>query len=330
MAASCRAFGLSRATFYRATPSRTKRTADPGLDQEQEPAPVRNLRSLSSEECQAILDTLHSERFIDRAPAEIVNTLLDEGVYLGSVRTFYRILGRNNEVKERRAQRRHPVYSKPELLATGPNQVWTWDITKLLGPAKWAYYYLYVILDIFSRYVVGWMLAEREAAVWATQLIEETLIKEKIAPGQLIIHSDNGAAMKSTPVVSLHARLDVAKSCSRPHVSNDNPFSESQFKTMKYAPGFPQRFEGGFEEASTFSQGFFPWYNNEHRHSGIEFLTPAMVHQRLADNVLADRYIRMLAAYQANPGRFIQGPPRPRILQRAVYINRPDPDLVVT
>ena len=257
MAASCRAFGLSRATFYRAT-SKTERTADPGVDQEREAAPVRNLRSLSSEECQAILDTLHSERFIDRAPAEVVNTLLDEGVYLGSVRTFYRILGRNNEIKERRAQRRHPVYSKPELLATGPNQVWTWDITKLLGPAKWTYYYLYVILDIFSRYVVGWMLAEREAAVWATQLIEETLIKENIAPGQLIIHSDNGAAMKSTPVVSLHARLDVAKSCSRPHVSNDNPFSESHFKTMKYAPGFPQRFEAGFEEATTFSQGFFP------------------------------------------------------------------------
>lgn len=257
-------------------------------------------------------------------------TLLDEGVYLGSTRTFYRVLAKNQEVKERRAQRRHPVYSKPELLATAPNQVWSWDITKLLGPAKWTYYYLYVILDIFSRYVVGWMLAEREAGVWAKQLIEETLIKENVQPGQLTMHSDNGAAMKATPVVGLHAHLDVAKSCSRPHVSNDNPFSESHFKTMKYSPGFPTRFEGGFEEASAFCRGFFPWYNNEHRHSGIEFLTPAMVHRGTADKVLADRYALMMAAYQANPERFISGPPRPRILQRAVYINRPEEDLAVT
>lgn len=289
-----------------------------------------NSRSLSGEESQRILEALHSERFIDRAPAEVVNTLLDEGIYLGSVRTFYRVLAKSQEVKERRALRRHPIYSKPELLATGPNQVWTWDITKLLGPAKWTYYYLYVILDIYSRYVVGWMLAEREAAVWAKQLIEETLIKENIQPGQLTIHSDNGAAMKATPVVSLHSRMDVAKSCSRPHVSNDNPFSESQFKTMKYSPGFPVRFDGGFEEASEFTKGFFPWYNDDHRHSGIEFLTPAMVHQGLADKVLAERHTRMLAAYQANPERFIQGPPKPRVLQRAVYINRPAPDLAVT
>lgn len=329
VAASCRALGLSRATFYRTT-SQTGEPAGISNEKATDSIPANNPRSLSSEETQAILTVLHSERFIDRAPAEVFNTLLDEGVYLGSPRTFYRILAKNNEVKDRRNQRRHPVYSKPELLATGPNQVWTWDITKLLGPAKWTYYYLYVILDIFSRYVVGWMLAEREAAVWAKQLIEETLIKENIKPGQLIIHSDNGAAMKATPVVSLHARLDVGKSHSRPHVSNDNPFSESQFKTMKYSPGFPTRFYGGFEEAVDFARGFFPWYNEDHRHSGIEFLTPSMVHQGLADAVLAERHTRMLAAYKANPERFIQGPPRPRVLQRAVYINRPAADLAVT
>ena len=329
VAASCRALGLSRASFYRSTANAAE-TAEV-LQGESAEKPTRcNPRSLSAEESQQILAVLHSERFIDRAPSEVVNTLLDEGLYLGSVRTYYRVLARNNEVKERRAQRRHPVYSKPELLATGPNQVWTWDITKLLGPAKWTYYYLYVILDLYSRYAVGWMLAERETGAWAKQLIEETLIKENVPPGQLTIHSDNGAAMKATPVVSLHARLDVAKSYSRPHVSNDNPFSESHFKTLKYSPGFPTRFHGGFEEASEFVRGFFPWYNNEHRHSGLEFLTPAMVHQGLADKALAERHARMLAAYEANPERFIKGPPRPRILQRAVYINRPVAELVVT
>ena len=326
VAASCRALALSRATFYRSIAC----VVEASSQTEQDKSPACNLRSLTVEESQRILEVLHSERFIDRAPAEVVNTLLDEGVYLGSTRTFYRVLARNSEVKERRAQRRHPVYSKPELLATGPNQVWTWDITKLLGPAKWTYYYLYVILDIFSRYVVGWMLAEREAAAWAKQLIEETLIKENIQPGQLTLHSDNGPAMKATPVVSLHARLDVAKSCSRPHVSNDNPFSESQFKTMKYSPGFPVRFDGGFDEAVEFCRGFFPWYNNDHRHSGIEFLTPAVVHGGLADKALAERHVRMLAAYQENPERFIKGPPRPRVLQRAVYINRPAAELAVT
>jgi putative transposase len=276
-----------------------------------------------------ILDALHSERFIDRAPAEVYYTLLDEGIYLGSVRTFYRVLADNQEVKERRAQRRHTEYQKPELIATGPNQVWTWDITKLLGPAKWVYYYLYVILDIYSRYVVGWMLAEREAAVWAQQLIEDTYDKQNIQPGQLTIHSDNGAPMQATPMVGLHARLDIAKSNSRPHVSNDNPFIESHYKTMKYSPGFPRRFHGGFEEASEFCKGFFPWYCKEHRHSGIAFLPPEIVHYGLADQVLAERHIRKLDAYRANPGRFIQGPPKLRQLERAVYINPPVPSPAV-
>lgn len=288
-----------------------------------EPTPAIHPRALTEQERQLILDALHSERFVDRAPAEVFNTLLDEGIYLGSIRTYYRILAKNQEVKERRAQRRHLEYQKPELIATDPNQVWTWDITKLLGPAKWTYYYLYVILDIFSRYVVGWMLAEREASVWAQQLIEETYDKQNIQPGQLTIHSDNGAPMQATPMVGLHARLDIAKSNSRPHVSNDNPFIESHYKTMKYSPGFPRRFHNGFDEASEFCKDFFPWYNKEHRHSGIAFLTPEMVHYGLADQALAERHIRRLEAYQANPERFIQGPPKPRQLDRAVYINPP-------
>ena len=288
-------------------------------------APAVHTRSLTVEERQSILDVLHSERFVDRAPAEVYHTLLDEGVYWGSIRTYYRILAENQEVKERRAQRRHPEYQKPELIATGPNQVWTWDITKLLGPAKWTYYYLYVILDIFSRYVVGWMLAEREASVWARQLIEETYEKQNIRPGQLTMHSDNGSPMQATPMVGLHARLDITKTNSRPHVSNDNPFSESQFKTLKYSPGFPRRFEGGFDEASEFCKGFFPWYCKEHRHSGIAFLTPEMVHYGLADKALAKRHLHLLDAYHAHPERFIKGPPKPRQLGRAVYINPPKP-----
>lgn len=194
---------------------------------------------------------------------------------------------------------------------------------KLLGPSKWTYYYLYVILDIFSRYTVGWMLAEREAACWAQQLIEETYGKQNIQPGQLTIHSDRGSPMQATPMVGLHARLDIAKSNSRPHVSNDNPFSESQFKTMKYSAGFPRRFEGGFEEASEFCTDFFPWYNEAHRHSGIAYLTPQMVHHGLADQALAERHIRMQEAYRAHPERFMQGPSKPGFLERAVYINPP-------
>lgn len=288
-----------------------------------EPTLASHARALTAVERQLILDALHSERFVDRAPAEVYHTLLDEGIYLGSVRTYYRVLAENLEVKERRAQRRHPEYAKPELIATGPNQVWTWDITKLLGPAKWTYYYLYVILDIFSRYVVGWMLAEREASIWAQQLIEETCEKQNIKPGQLTMHSDNGAPMQATPMVGLHARLDITKTNSRPHVSNDNPFSESQFKTMKYSPGFPRRFQGGFEEASEFCKGFFPWYCREHRHSGIAFLTPEMVHYGLADQALAGRHMRLLQAYNTHPQRFIQGPPKLNQLDRAVYINPP-------
>jgi len=279
-------------------------------------------RALTAAQRQQILDVLHSERFIDRAPAEVVYTLEAEGVYLASVSTFYRVLNSQQQVKERRAQRRHPVYTKPELLATGPNQVWSWDITKLLGPAKWQYFYLYVLLDIYSRYVVAWLLADREAKCLAQQLIETGYHNQGIEPGQLTVHSDNGAVMNAKPVVSLHAQLGIIKTNSRPHVSNDNPFSESNFKTLKYAPDFPGRF-GGYEDALTHSRGFFPWYNQEHRHSGIEFLTPEQVHYGLADEILARRHMTRLAAYNAHPERFINGPPKPVQLRSAVYINPP-------
>lgn len=363
VSAICHALGIPRATYYRAIakpvpePATTRAGCDPAepivkpqttpvaaTDPESDSSTVSksaegeigqdtaipattsisvNPRTLTLTEQQLILDTLHSERFVDCSPLEVYYTLLDEGIYLASPRTYYRILDKNQEVKERRAQRRHPDYHKPELLATGPNQVWTWDITKLLGPAKWTYYYLYVIIDIFSRYIVGWMLAEKEAAGFAQQLIEETYIKHNIQPGQLTMHSDRGSPMQATPVVGLHARLDITKSNSRPHVSNDNPFSESHFKTLKYSPGFPRRFEAGFEEAGDFCTGFFPWYNEHHRHSGIAYLTPQMVHYGLADQALAERHIRLQEAYRAHPERFIQGPSKPRFLQRAVYINPP-------
>lgn len=258
----------------------------------------------------------------DKPPAAVVHSLLDEGIYIASERTLYRILADNKEVKERRAQRRHVNYTKPELIATAPNQVWTWDITKLKGPVAWTYYHLYVIIDIFSRKIVGWMLAEKEAGCLAEQLIEETCIKENIKPGQLTIHSDRGPAMKSGPVVHLHARLGITKSSSRPYVSNDNPYSEANFKTLKYQPGFPERF-GGYEDGLAYCTPFVHWYNNEHYHSGIQFLTPAMVHQGQADEILRQRHQRMLEAYSKTPGRFIAGPPALKTLERAVYINPP-------
>lgn len=310
---SCDVLGMPRASYYRSI----------SPPKEREPRePVRPSNALSEEERQRVLDVLHSERYIDCPPAAVFHSLLDKGVYLASERTMYRILADNNEVKERRAQRRHPQYGKPELIATAPNQVWCWDITKIKGPVKWLYFHLYVMLDIFSRCVVGWTLAPKESGSMASQLIEETCAKQGIQPGQLTIHSDRGPAMQSGPVVHLHARLGIIKSNSRPHVSNDNPFSESQFKTLKYRPGFPDRF-GSYEDARIFCEGFFPWYNNEHYHSAIAFLTPADVHYGRADEILAARQAKMMKVYAANPDRFINGPPKPTVLERAVYINPP-------
>jgi len=316
-APACRALGLPRASLYR-----MRRTLDPDLEAPRLPRPAPP-RALAPDERAAVLDTLHCERFMDHAPAQVHATLLDEGTYLCSPRTMYRILDSAQEVKERRDQVRRPHYAKPELLATRPNEVWSWDITKLMGPAKWTYFYLYVILDIFSRYVVGWMVAPYESAALAEGLISETCDKQRIVKGQLTLHADRGSSMKSKPVALLLADLGVVKTHSRPQVSNDNPFSESQFKTMKYRPGFPERF-GSIQDARTFGHVFFPWYNDAHHHSALGFLTPAVVHYGLADGVREKRQQVLAAAFAAHPERFVKGTPQLTDLPQAVWINPPE------
>lgn len=310
---ACAALGVPRATFYRRQRAPTERPT---------PTLHRSPRALSALERQMVLEALHESRFVDRAPAAIYAQLLDENRYLCSIRTMYRLLDAHHEVCERRDQLRHPQYRKPELLAAAPNQVWSWDITKLLGPRKWTYYYLYVILDIFSRYATGWMLAERENADLAARLIRETCHQHDVHEDQLTLHSDRGPAMKSHTVAQLLAALGVTKSHSRPHVSNDNPFSESQFKTLKYRPEFPDRF-ASFDEARAFCGEFFRWYNHEHYHSALGLLTPAVVHFGRDQPVLAARNQTLHAAYQAHPERFVGGPPQARRPPAIVYINPP-------
>lgn len=331
---ACVALDVPRSTYYRrflvSAPSKPSRMpendcvdAPGGMAQGGEkPAAKRPPRALSEDEEQAVLQELHSERFSDQSPGHVYATLLDEKAYLCSERTMYRILDKNAEVKERRNQCRHPEYKKPELMATRPNQVWSWDITKLKGPVKWTYFYLYVILDIFSRYVVGWMVATRETAALARELIEETCLKQGIEPGQLIIHADHGNPMKAKSMALLMTDLGVTKSHSRPYVSDDNPFSESQFKTLKYSPDFPGRF-GSVMDARAFSGTFLAWYNAEHRHSGIGMMTPEMVHYGLAEQVHKERQLILRAAYAAHPERFVHGLPTPPALPKAVWINPP-------
>ena len=280
--------------------------------------------ALSFEERNNVLDILHTERFIDKAPQEIYATLLDERNYLCSVRTMYRILEKEGELKERRKQTIRPQYAKPEVLAHAPNEAWSWDITKLKGPVKWTYYYLYVILDIFSRYVVGWMVAHRELSALARKLIAETCAKQMIQPDQLLIHADRGSSMTSKPVALLMADLGVTKSHSRPSVSNDNPYSESQFKTMKYRPEFSERF-GSIQDARAFCQTFFPWYNTEHYHLGLGLLTPEDVHYGRASGILEARKDVLRAAYEKHPERFKGRMPTPAPLPDAVWINKPSP-----
>ncbi len=314
VAVVCLALGLSRASYYRRR--KTQAAAQP------RPTPAR---ALSARERQAVLETLHSKRFVDRSPAEVWSTLLSAGVYLCSVRSMYRILADNREVRERRDQLRHPSYSKPELVARGPNEVWSWDITKLKGPAKWEYFYLYVILDIYSRYVVGWMVAEHENAQLAARLIRETYDKQGVQTNTLVLHADRGSPMKANTTVQLLASLGVVRSHSRPHVSNDNPYSESQFKTLKYHPEFPRRF-GAMSQALAFSRSFFGWYNNEHAHSGLQYLTPAQVHHGEAEAALRHRHAVLFEAYERHPDRFVAGPPQRPRLPEAVWINPPRPD----
>jgi putative transposase len=314
---ACKSLNVPRSRFYR---SQTRGKA-PLSEPTRRPSPPR---ALSANERQGVLDILHADRFADKAPQEVYATLLDEGEYHCSIRTMYRILEENQEVKERRNQLTHPVYQKPELLATGPNQVWSWDITKLLGPVKWNYFYLYVILDIFSRYVVGWMIAPAESAALAEKLIKETCAKQNIKKGQLTIHADRGSSMKSRPVALLLADLGVTKTHSRPYTSDDNPFSESQFKTLKYMPDFPDRF-GCIEDSRAYCQVFFPWYNTEHHHSGIGLYTPESVHYGLAQDMQKARGAVLLTAYKAHPERFVKKAPVPPAVPEAVWINKPKP-----
>jgi putative transposase len=265
---------------------------------------------------------LHHERFIDQAPASIYATLLDEGRYLCSVPTMYRVLRAEDEVRERRRQATHPARVKPELVATGPNLIWSWDITKLLGPEKWTYFHLYVIIDIYSRYVPGWLLARRETAELAERLLDETIRKQHVVADQLTIHADRGTSMASKPVALLLADLGVTKSHSRPHCSNDNPYSEAQFKTLKYRPEFPGRF-GSIEDGRAFCRRFFQWYNHEHRHSGIGFHTPADVHFGHAGLAQLERTRVLQAAYAAHPERFVRQAPVPPPLPGPAWINKP-------
>ncbi len=249
-------------------------------------------------------------------------TLLDEGRYLASERTMYRLLAACDEVRERRNQLSHPPYAKPELLACRPNEVWSWDITKLKGPAKWTWFYLYVILDVFSRYVVGWTVAHRESAELARALITQATEQQQIGPGRLTVHADRGSAMTSKPVAFLLADLGVSKSHSRPYTASDNPYSEAHFKTLKYRPEFPARF-ANIEQARAFSRAFFAWYNHKHRHSGIGLMTPAAVHHGQAKALHAARARVLASSYAATPERFVRHPPRPPALPAAVWINKP-------
>jgi putative transposase len=319
--AACRATGRAQARHYRR--------------HRQSPAPVRPVRerraqprALSEVERDTVRVLLNSPDFVDKAPATVYHELLDEGVYVASVSSMYRILRKHGEVGERRRQAVHPARVKPELVATAPNQCWSWDITKLHGPAKWSYFHLYVIIDIYSRYTVGWLIADRESAVLAEQLLADTIAKQHVDRDTLTIHADNGSSMASKPVAFLLADLGVTKSHSRPHTSNDNPYSESQFRTLKYRPEFPSTF-ASLSEARVFCQRFFGWYNGEHRHSGIAWHTPHNVHYGQAEEVRVVRADVLAAAYTRNPERFVRKPPEPAALPVATWINKPaeqDPD----
>lgn len=309
----CAALGEPRSTYYRSQCTTTAKCAD-GAER-------KSPRRLTVAEEERVLETLNSERFRDVAPGEVYAILLDEGVRMCSERTMYRILARHGMTTERR-QSAPRNYKKPELLATRPNELWSWDITKLKGPTKWTYYYLYKIIDVYSRNVVGWMVAHRESAELAEGLISETILKQEIKPGQLTIHADRGSSMTSVTVGQLLADLGVTKTHSRPHVSNDNPYSESGFKTLKYRPGFPECF-GSIEDARVFCQVFFAWYNTEHRHSGIAMLTPDNVHYNQFETILNARSVVLMNAYMDHPERFVKGIPSVKQVPKEVWINKP-------
>jgi len=309
---ACEVLNVPRSRVYRERQTKV----------ESAPRPTPS-HALSVAEKVKVRDILNSERFMDQAPRQVYATLLDEGTYLCHWRTMYRILSAHDEVRERRLIHRHPVYKKPELLATAPNQVWSWDITWMRGARKLEKYPLYTVLDIYSRYVVGWMIAEVESSELAKQLIAETARKQGIQPEQLTLHADNGSPMKGKPLSQLLVDLGISKSHNRPHTSNDNPFSEAQFKTMKYRPDYPDRFIS-IDDARQWARPFFDWYNNHHYHSGLNLMTPVIVHYGEAPAVRQQRQHVMRRAYQTHPERFMQGMSRVKGAPTVVYINPPD------
>ena len=315
---ACEALCVSRAHYYRLVNK-------PSTDKlcKVEPKGLRGRPcSLSLEEQERVLNELNSDRFADYAPRHVWAKLLDEGVYLCSWRTMYRLLNKHDAIKERRNIRRHPQYVRPEHSATGPNQVWTWDITYLKGSVRGEYYYLYVVIDIYSRLVVGWFIANCESGEYGARVLEQSYHKQNVKPWQLIVHSDRGAPMKSTCLQKLLNKLDVSQSYSRPRVSNDNPYSESGFKTMKYHMTFPSNFES-MEEAKEFCKTYFRWYNNEHYHTGIALFTPAQVHYGDIDSLVQQRQATLDAEFQKNPGRFRNRRVIAKYPEKIVWINKP-------
>jgi putative transposase len=313
---ACEALGYPRSSFYRA------RRPNPTNKKRERPSPAR---ALSESERAEVQDLLNSQRFQDSSPHQVYATLLDEGAYYCSISTMYRILHQHNEVRERRNQRQHPSYTKPELLGTEPNELWSWDITKLRGPVTWQLFYLYVVLDVFSRYVVGWMIAERESGDLAKQLLVESYRKQGVDQEQLTLHADRGSPMISKTMAQLLIDLGVSKSHARPHTPNDNPFSEAQFKTMKYRPDYPARFSS-IEEARQWARAFFHWYNNEHHHSSLGLMTPAAIHYGQAATLTSQRQATLKTAYETHPERFVNGLPKPPKVPTEVWINPPQSD----
>jgi len=311
ISAACRALGVPRSSLYRAQKPPT------------EPAPRPTpARAMDEEEKAEVRDVLNSERFWDCAPREVYGTLLDEDTYYCHWRTMYRILEEHSEVCERRNQRSHPSSTRPELKATGPNQLWSWDITYLRG-LKGIFFYLYMVIDVYSRYIVGWMIAKWESSELAEQLIADTCIKEGIEPEQLTLHADRGSAMRSKTIAQLLIELGVSKSHSRPHTPTDNPYSEAQFKTMKYRPDYPKAFRSK-GQASAWVREFAHWYNHEHHHTGLALMTPTVVHHGQAEQVVQQRQQVLDAAYAAHPERFVRGKPTPPKLPEVVWINEPE------
>jgi transposase InsO family protein len=312
----CAAIGVSRSTLRRRRRGPTSPPPKPRTER-------RNPRRLTDAERSAILALLGSEEYVDLSVPQVHTKLLDAGIYLCSMSTMYRLLRAEAAVCERRRIAQHPAYVKPELLATGPRQLLSWDITKIRGPQRGVWFSLLVMIDVFSRFVVGWQLVRRASGEIATKFIREVLDREGIEPGQAVVHSDRGTEMTAQVLCTLLDTLGVERSLSRPRVSDDNPYSEAQFKTLKYHRDFPDRF-GSFEDALSFFRGFFEWYNYEHRHSGIAMLPPAAVHENRAQTILDSRHAVMQTAHATHPERFVHGPPKRVALPTEVWINRPN------